>query len=126
MVRLHQRWQQIDALVDSGAEENLIGRALGDEVALRTSEGPLLESFSGEVTGTYGQAFPLVKITDSWDVTETQRHSFVVTTLKGPQLVLGMPWLGRVDPMISWSTQEWRYPIYAHNLSVVTQSKDLV
>ena len=123
---INKSWKTIEAIIDSGAEANLIHRDV--VAALQPSQDdppPALAAINGTPLQPEGTYPLMLRLSDSLGTQETQRHSFVAAAFDGPPLILGLPWLESVDPVIQWSQRQWRFPIYRHQLALATTHKQL-
>ena len=101
------------ALIDSGAEGDCIKQALAVECKWTPQKDEIgLATLDGKEVITYGNHDIPLTATDSEGTTKTHRHSFVACDfdIPGVSIILGFPWLNKVDPAISFRAGTWRYP----------------
>jgi hypothetical protein len=98
------------ALVDSGAEANVVSQKLVKECGW-TEQGPAtpLQTVKGQPIFVYGTHEIEVEAHDSDGVARTQRHQFAAVDLDVYPLVLGYPWLYDMNPSIDFRSQGWKY-----------------
>ena len=100
------------ALVDSGAQRNLVAQQLVKEVGWSEGvTGPKLESVDGSDIFVYGNHQIELQATDTINRSITALHDFSAVDLKVPgvSMVLGYPWLWHMDPSISFRSGAWEY-----------------
>jgi hypothetical protein len=100
----------LTALVDSGAERNVISQKFADEEGLRTGKAiEKTHSFDGHPVPVYGQLSLNVEAIDRGGITKTAEHEFLATDCKFYDVILGYPWLVAVDADCDWGARAWRY-----------------
>ena len=96
------------ALVDSGAEDDFISQAVAIELGLK---GTPPDSFSKVVNGhrivLYSQHQLKVHAVDSNDRQLIAACNLYVTDIEGFDMILGIHWLTKVDPDISFRDGTW-------------------
>ena len=100
------------ALVDSGAQRNLVSQKLVLETGWpRTSPEARLESIDGQEIYVFGSHRIDVEATDQRNVTKSYEHDFSAVNLKGSavSIVLGYPWLLTINPKLDFIQGSWRY-----------------
>lgn len=98
------------ALLDSGAEANVVSQRLVKECGWKESgASPPLQSIDHKPIFVYGLHSIKVGASDSVGQSRTQRHDFAAVDLEAYSMVLGYPWLYDVDPRISFRTHSWEY-----------------
>jgi len=118
----------IDALVDSGAEVNLVSHLLVKELRWEPIEEQLytVRGIDGAPIDSFGMYEAVIRIPDSWGVTAEAKMQLRAVHSEVFPIVLGYPWLEKADPRISFQARRWRYPgardnaEHAHNVNVVT------
>jgi hypothetical protein len=126
-IRVHTPggWKEINALVDSAADQNFISRIKSKELDLTlTGDGPkTYRTASGQQHIVYGTTTPNTKITDTLGQTQMEALQFLVIDMPGIDLILGLPWLRDKDPLISFCRQEWRFPYKLDDMKLVNRHK---
>ena len=117
-------WKTGKALIDSGAELNLVSQLFVKEAGwqLRPDAGPPAKAIDGRSIHIYGSLKITTRITDRDGKTTQRRDEFVATDLQGYDFVLGEPWLQTRNPDIDWVEKTWAYtersespqPLMAH------------
>jgi Reverse transcriptase (RNA-dependent DNA polymerase)/RNase H-like domain found in reverse transcriptase/Integrase zinc binding domain/Chromo (CHRromatin Organisation MOdifier) domain/Integrase core domain len=109
-VQTPQGKRMLHALLDSGAQGNFISQAIVLEERIP------FEKTSARVNGVGGQGVSVYGAgtleTHARDMRGIQRwsdHPFYAVNLQGFELILGMPWLKKMNPDISWTEREWFY-----------------
>ena len=98
------------ALIDSGAEANVVSQRLVKEGGWTTTGVPApLKGVNQRAIYVYGSHELAVAATDSGGETRTQRHSFTSIDMDAYTLILGYPWLYDANPDLNWQTQAWRF-----------------
>uniref|UniRef100_A0A3Q3FKI6 Gypsy retrotransposon integrase-like protein 1 n=1 Tax=Kryptolebias marmoratus TaxID=37003 RepID=A0A3Q3FKI6_KRYMA len=100
----HQLKLPIHALIDSGAEKNLISDDLVKQLQLKTVQlsTPLpVMDISGQVITRIEFRVPQLHFLTSGNHRETAE--FLVFSAPSSQLILGFPWLQRHNPVINWT-----------------------
>ena len=104
------RLREEKALLDSGAEANVVSQRLVKEYGWEESgTPPPLQSIDHKPIFVYGLHSVEVGASDSGGQSRTQRHDFAAVDLEAYSMVLGYPWLYDVDPRISFRTHSWEY-----------------
>ena len=102
-LRIGGQWVKASALIDSGAEVNLIyPRLLGDRSLVRLDNHVAVSSLFNGRTETLGSCDLLTRVKDAFLVEGTHRPRFVVADIGSLDVILGFPWLEDADPIISW------------------------
>ena len=88
-------WKKTKALIDSGADMNLILQLLVKESGwqLRTEGAPNAHSISGQRLQVYGVVTITMSIIDQDGKAKTKQNDFVATDLPDYEVILGKPWL---------------------------------
>jgi hypothetical protein len=100
-LRLGGKWVAVTALLDSGAEINMINpRILGPiELNQLQYHVPVSGLFSAS-TKTLGSCHLWNRTTDDYTVTEQRKSMFVVADIGDIDVILGYPWLQSTDPIV--------------------------
>ena len=95
-------WKKTKALIDSGADVNLISQLLVKESGwqLRTEGAPNAHSISGQRLQVYGVVSVTMSIIDQDGKAKTKRNDFVATDLPDYKVILGKPWLRSQNPTV--------------------------
>ena len=102
--------RKLTALLDSGAEANLLAREVAAELGLR--ENPVAMTISVvdgrtvEVTGSHRLAMQARD--DRGNIAESVQR-FYTADIQGYDAILGLPWLCDVDPEVDWADGRWYY-----------------
>src|SRR3569833_3932079 len=96
------------ALIDLGAEENLISRSLAAALAFskQLDSFPSLEFIDGFVVSTDGYCKVRITITDDLGTTEMKLYCFIVSAQMHFYMILGMLWLEAVNLAIHWGAKK--------------------
>ena len=102
----------VDALVDSGAEVNIVSPKLAKQLGWKAVEqnGLTIRGVDGQPVVSYGKYQQTVEITDSWQRVQKQELIFYAADSSEHSLIIGFPWLEAVDPQISFRDKKWSYP----------------
>lgn len=114
-------WSTRRALIDSGANVNLVSQICAkecglDPVSLRAIKVSLPD---GKTIQTFGSHTAAVKTKDDDGVQREEQEQFVAATLEQYDLILGMPWLRRHNPRVDWPARRWTYPNVAADVELV-------
>lgn len=88
-------------MIDMGADGNCMDHATATQIGipLRDLNNPPLNTIDRDPIGEGTNCYCTIIVT-----IHTEKISFLITnTLRHP-IILGIPWLQRHDPLISWST----------------------
>jgi transposase InsO family protein len=112
-IRLNGKWVVLRALLDTGAEANIVRGETAQKLNLKGKGVTLpLEFANGAIGATQGQLDLLLKIADSSGRAEVDYHSFVIGEApKGIDILLGIPWHAAARPQIDFTNRTWRHPI---------------
>jgi hypothetical protein len=88
-------WKMARALIDSGAEVNLVSQMFAKEAGWQTrpDEAPPIETVEGRRVLVYGTLGITTSIKDREERCKQQRDDYVATDLRNYDLILGYPWL---------------------------------
>lgn len=102
----------MQAVIDSGAEVNIIHpKLIPDHLKSRLDNHVAVsEPFSGRYQ-PLGSIDLILRAQDSARRQTQQRARFVVAEMTEDTVILGMPWLHKVDPWISFRQRTWFVPI---------------
>lgn len=92
------------ALIDSGAEQNLISRSLVDKLHISTAAlNPTMAvaALTGQTISSISCKTNKIEFVVSGNHRE-RGEFFIFDSLK-PQIILGFPWLKKHNPIINWS-----------------------
>ena len=102
----------IDALLDSGAEVNIISpmaaKKLDWQPAGATST--IVRGIDGQTMISFGVYEEGIEVTDSWHQKRVTKCVFHSIASDEYAMVLGYPWLEAVDPQVSFKAKTWQYP----------------
>uniref|UniRef100_A0A3B1IMZ3 Gypsy retrotransposon integrase-like protein 1 n=1 Tax=Astyanax mexicanus TaxID=7994 RepID=A0A3B1IMZ3_ASTMX len=107
--RLHQRLCLYCALIDSGAEGNFMKESLVQELQLRMEPLPhqlSARALDGSPIGCAPITHQTSPVILQTSFLHKERLSFFVLPVTDYAIVLGLPWLEKHDPIISWSSKE--------------------
>jgi hypothetical protein len=118
---------EVNGLVDSGAEVNLIDPLLAKELAWEPFENKAttIRGIGGQQFSSYRTYEQKISVVDSWRQCRTMRTLFHAIESDGYSIILGYPWLETADPQISFKEKRWRIPSVRHN-SEENESDDRV
>ncbi|KAF2726431.1 hypothetical protein EJ04DRAFT_530282, partial [Polyplosphaeria fusca] len=99
--------EQVEALVDPGAQLNLLDAKLAKQKDLVVDSVPklLAETVNGSEIPIYGTTSDMVTITDSRGNSRTHEVPFVVAYLRRYKVYLGLPWIIARNPKMNFLTQ---------------------
>lgn len=106
----NKRWHECTALIDSGASLNFLSHMRAKEMDItydQADKAPVIRTLGGDRLQTYGFVSAKVRLRDSQGMEVVRQQEFLVATITGYDLVLGMPWLRDVDPLIRWTNGYW-------------------
>ena len=105
-----QGWRTLNALLDSGAEENFISQKIIVEARLVPQSAlARVKTVNGHPVSLYGRHALETYASDARGRTGYTEQKFLATDIVGYDMILGFPWLKAVNPEIDWKTNEWRY-----------------
>lgn len=116
------RPRTLAALIDSGAAINLIRQMIVKECGWTTTATPHKEvtMIDGTPTTAYGEVVLNLKATDDRGVVRTTSHRFVAADLPEYPMLLGYPWLEKLNPRIDWRKAHWEYPQDQSDIDIVS------
>jgi hypothetical protein len=99
--------EELKAIVDSGAQLNVLSATVATEQGLKIEPLPKVipRSPNGSNYTVYGGTVADVRIVDSRGREQTHRIPFVVTDLKGPPVFLGLPWIDQFNPKLNFRSR---------------------
>jgi len=99
--------QRLEAVVDSGAQLNVLSSIVAKEQDLPIEPVPDIVPLSPNGSGytVYGCTVAEVRIVDSRGRVQTHRIPFVVADLKGPPIYLGLPWIDQFNPKLNFRSR---------------------
>ena len=83
-----------------------------------------VEAISGYQVPVYGQASTLIYTTDSKGKEKSLMQIINAVDMKDYDVILGTPWLQRVNPNIDWHEDMWEYKNDCVGKIIQTISKD--
>jgi len=119
-------WTPVLALVDSGAEMSTINPLFAKEHGLDMTEEPPSKATAvdGREVHVYGAAKLSIRMADCNKQEAHQTQRFCSVASPGVDVLLGMDWIGTVNPQINWVDKSWRLPIDIRRITIVP-AKDL-
>ena len=101
----------VDALLDSGAEVNLVSPLLAKEMDWQPKEAMAVtvRGIDGHLMTSYGTYQEEVAVVDSLGMSRSHQCSFFSVASATQALILGYPWLEQADPQISFRDKHWEY-----------------
>jgi hypothetical protein len=100
----------VNALIDTGAQENFISQRVIAEEGMKpepTSMGA--HTIDGHRIAVYGRHIVETRALDSRGVSRATNQTFLATDIKGYDAILGYPWLVATDPECQWAERKWIY-----------------
>lgn len=114
-------------LLDGGSQENAIDSRLLSESQLTKLEGPI--PLTGAThplsTSARGRCKLFIKVEDSAGIQRSHWQHFLVIDNLCADILLGDPWLVKIDPVISCSGHSWCYPEKKLKVEVVSTKKQI-
>lgn len=97
----------VTALVDPGAQFNLLSPMIAKEMDLKVQPFPSLnlKGANSSPMQVYGYSTTVVSIRDSRGKNEDFEVTFIVTDPAKYEMYLGMPWVEDVNPKLNWATK---------------------
>lgn len=122
--------ERVQCLLDSAADLNLISQFTVKRLGL---EAPPPESTVSLQWGTsptfhsFGMHRLSIRVRDSNDVERVCEGDFHAVDLGGMdvEVVLGIPWLEKEDPDVSFKSHRWRFPLEREAIEVDTERRSL-
>lgn len=104
-------WKKARALIDSGAEMNLVSQLFvkGAGWQLRPDSALPARSIDGSTIRIYGTLHITTNVTDRDAKSCKQQDKYVSTDIPDYDIVLGTPWLRARNPDIDWERRTWAY-----------------
>ena len=93
--RTSKGWKKAKALIDSGAQLNLVSQLFVKEAGwqLRPEGAPAVETVDGRDVQVYGELHMTMSITDRQGRQRQQCDEYIATDIRDYNLILGEPWL---------------------------------
>jgi hypothetical protein len=112
-------WQSARALLDSGAEQNLVSQILVKERGWEPVGPPIsMHDINGRSFHCYGVHQLSIRVRDACGKTREARQMFYAVDSDEYKVVLGYPWLEYFDPEIAWKARCFRYRIDEDDLEL--------
>jgi hypothetical protein len=115
-IRLHLEiptshgFRTLNALLDSGAEENFISqRIVAEAKLLPTPVTTRVRTINGRPITIYGRHALEAHARDERGLDGHTEQNFLATDLIGYDVILGFPWLQAVNPDVNWEKGTWVY-----------------
>jgi transposase InsO family protein len=125
-LRIGGHWVKAPALIDSGAEVNMIHpRLLGDGGLVQLDDHVAVSSLFNGKTETLGSCDLLTRVKDAFSVEKTHRPRFVVADIGPLDVILGFPWLEDADPIISWKQRTFVFPADPFTVKLCVSKKEV-
>ena len=125
-VRLGGRWVTAPALLDSGAEVNLIHpRLLGPTDLAKLDDHVAVSALFNAAIQPLGSCDRFVKVKDAFGIIDLQRMRFVVADIGELDMILGFPWLEAADPIVSWKRRTFVFPMDSPYIRLCVTKKEI-
>jgi transposase InsO family protein len=125
-LRIGGHWITVTALIDSGAEVNLVHPRLVEYGKLvRLDDHVAVSSLFNGKTETLGSCDLLTRVKDNFSVVESHRPRFVVADTGDLDVILGFPWLEEADPIISWKQRTFVFPATPFSVRFCVSKKEI-
>ena len=114
------KWDSAQALLDCGAEINIVSQRYVVKHSLGRIDGdlPAPQWMNGDQVYCYGAHRIKFKSKDSWGKSREIEHTFYALDKDGPPIVLGLPALKAESVRIECGTKQWRWGITSEALTV--------
>jgi transposase InsO family protein len=100
----------VNALIDSGAEENFISQSLVVEMGMHAQRDSLgVHTIDGHTVRVYGRHTSRITAVDSHGVSRSTDQTFLASDIRRYDLILGWPWLEDVEPDCRYKQRKWFY-----------------
>lgn len=101
------------ALLDSGAQVNIISQHLVKQLGLPESPRPSgsVVAINGAELFVFGEHQLRLQVSDTAGQARDTGATFVAATIEGDPLVLGYSWIRKYRPVCDWPRGTWRWPI---------------
>ena len=107
---MDSKLRNLQALVDSGAEVNLLDREVAARLGLKPRTSAMtINVFDGRPVEVLGQCELVIQAQDGFGHTARTTQRFYLTDVQEYDIILGHPWLIEVDPEIYWKAGYWAY-----------------
>lgn len=126
-LRLGREWVLVKALIDSGADASTISSRLLDAIPLPQREETrtqLKGEFGGQTTALT-KARLVGKLTDHWGLTRMWPLNAFVVEKQDYDLILGLPWLEKEDPIIRFKDKIISWPPSKEGMALIASRRDL-
>lgn len=125
-LRLGGKWVTAPALLDSGAEVNLIHpRLLGPSDLTRLDDHVAVSALFNATMQPLGSCDLIVKVKDAFGITNSHRARFVVADIGELDIILGFPWLETTDPIVSWKRRTFVFPMSNPSIRFCVTKKEI-
>ena len=125
-VRIGGSWVLATALLDSGAEVNMIHPRMLTAMEMNRLESHTQVSALFDATATpLGSCDLYTQVVDVYAVTETVRSRYVVADIAELDMILGYPWLEATDPIISWKRRTLVFPYDPEKIKMCSGKKEI-
>jgi hypothetical protein len=104
-------WKKARALIDSGAELNLVSQLFVKEAGwqLRPDGAPPVEAADGRRMLVYGTLKITTNTADRDAKSQKRQDEYVSADISNYDMILGEPWLQTRNPDIDWDNKTWAY-----------------
>ena len=125
-MRIGGRWVSVSALLDSGAEVNMVHpKLLGTPEFNRLENHTQVSALFNAKVMPFGSCDILNSVTDDYAATEQRRSRFVVADIGDLDVIFGFPWLEDTDPIISWRRRTFVFPYNPQAIKLCVTKKEL-
>ena len=111
-------WKKARALIDSGAELNLVSQLFVKEAGwqLRPEGAPPVETVDGRGIHVYGALRITTNAADRHAKSQQRQDEYIAADIRDYDMILGDPWLQTRNPDIDWEARTWAYTEHSNSL----------